>query len=102
MFHHIQIRVPDYYRRMQFLCQSEITPGALPSILDSINETYKRAYLILGPERCRACGYNQVRIEKEINILGLNQANLQQKILEKINEDRNKGKITANLSRGRL
>ena len=75
--------LPDYYRRMQFLCQSEITPGALPSILDSINETYKRAYLILGPERCRACGYNQVRIEKEINILGLNQANLQQKILEK-------------------
>ena len=57
--------LPDFSHKMRFLCESGFSEYEISAILDQIPLTYKKYYLILGPERCKALSYNVTLIRKE-------------------------------------
>ena len=57
--------LPDFSHKMRSLCESGFSEYEVSAILDQIPLTYKKYYLILGPERCKALGYNVTFVRKE-------------------------------------
>lgn len=55
--------------KMRFLCEGNFSESEICVILNQIPLTYKKYYLTLGPERCRANGYSITEIEKEYDNL---------------------------------
>ena len=55
--------------KMRFLCESGFSENEICVILDQIPLTYKKYYLTLGPERCRANGYSVTEIKREYDNL---------------------------------
>ena len=55
--------------KMRFLCEAKLSSEEINTVLDQIPLTYKKYYIVLGPERCRANGYSITEIEKEYNNL---------------------------------
>jgi hypothetical protein len=51
--------------KLKFLCESKFNEEEMSVILDQIPLTYKNIYTTLGPDRCRANGYNITKIRKE-------------------------------------
>ena len=58
-------KLPVFYNKMKFLCESGFSEEEISVILDQIPLTYKKYYSTLGPERCKANGYCSTVIEKE-------------------------------------
>ena len=58
---------PGFYYRMKFLCEARLTKAEILSILDQIPLTYKDFYRTLGPERCKANGYNKTKLKREFD-----------------------------------
>lgn len=54
--------------KMKYLCNSNISEVAITQILERVAEYHKRFYIFLGPERCRALGYNYSKMERECQI----------------------------------
>ena len=54
---------------MRFLCEAGLSSEEINTVLDQIPLTYKKYYLTLGPERCRANGYSITEIKKEYDNL---------------------------------
>ena len=54
-----------FSQRMKYLCEF-IESTKITDVLDYIPLTYKGYYLSIGPERCKALGYNKTDIEKEL------------------------------------
>ena len=57
--------LPGFYEKMRALCESSFSESEINIVLDQIPLTYKKYYLILGPERCKALSYNVTLIRKE-------------------------------------
>lgn len=77
----------DYYgAKMKLLCETEFSKDAKEIVLEQIPETYNRYYLILGPERCRALGYNYVSLKKETAIKKFDSTIIRNKIYEEFKE----------------
>ena len=55
--------------KMRLLCEGNFSESEISVILDQIPLTYKKYYLTLGPERCRANGYSVTEIKKEYDNL---------------------------------
>ena len=55
----------DFSHKMRALCESGFSDYEISAILDQIPLTYKKYYLVLGPERCKALGYNVTFVRKE-------------------------------------
>ena len=57
--------LPDFSHKMKALCNNDFNENERLAILDQIPLTYKTYYLTLGPERCKAHGYNVTDIRRE-------------------------------------
>ena len=57
--------LPNFSQKMRALCESGFGEYEMSAILDQIPLTYKNYYLVLGPERCKACGYNVTDIRRK-------------------------------------
>jgi len=62
--------------KMKFLCQLDLPESVLTIILDRVPEYYKRFYVVLGPERCRALGYCYTKMNRDCAILSFNKSDL--------------------------
>lgn len=80
---------------MKLLCTTDLTDDCIKSVLNYLPLTYKLYYEILGPDRCRACGYIKTDIEKEFRDLKFNKQDLADRIYDifKINEKYTKSEI---------
>ena len=57
--------LPSFNHKIKALCESGFSEYEMSAILDQIPKTYKTYYLVLGPERCRANGYDVTRVRRE-------------------------------------
>lgn len=58
-------------KKLQLICTMDISSSIIHSILDSMPENIKTSYLILGPERCRALGYDLTKLKIELDSMKL-------------------------------
>lgn len=66
--------------KMRWICTAELSPAARNSVLDLIPEYFKRFYIVLGPERCKALGYNYSRMNKDCEIKAFDLTNISREI----------------------
>ena len=57
--------LPNFSLKMRAICESGFNEYEMSAILDQVPKTYKNYYLVLGPERCKAHGYNVTDIKRE-------------------------------------
>ena len=57
--------LPNFSLKMRAICESGFSEYEMSAILDQVPKTYKNYYSVLGPERCKANGYNVTDIKKE-------------------------------------
>ena len=57
--------LPNFSLKMRTICESGFSEYEMSAILDQVPKTYKDYYLVLGPERCKANGYNVTDIKRE-------------------------------------
>ncbi len=57
--------LPDFNRKMKAVCENNFSESERLAILNQIPLTYKKYYIVLGPGRCKAHGYNVTDIRKE-------------------------------------
>ena len=55
--------------RLKKLCDSEFTDEEKSIIAQQVSERFDKYYNILGPDKCRACGYRSTDLEREIEFL---------------------------------
>lgn len=72
--------------RLKVLCTADLSEAALASVLDLVSEYHKRFYVYLGPERCRALGYNYARLEKDCQIKNFSKEQVEEFIYSKFHE----------------
>ena len=73
-----------FYDKMKFLCEAKLTKAEILSILDQIPLTYKDFYRTLGPDRCKANGYNKTKLKREFdNMFLVDFVKLKSEILSK-------------------
>lgn len=68
--------LPGFYDKMKFLCEAELNAEEINVVLDQIPLTYKKYYIGIGPDRCRAKGYSLTGIKKEYDNLFVNESNI--------------------------
>ena len=61
--------LPKFSDKMKFLCESKFSENEICVVLDQIPLTYKKYYIGIGPDRCRAKGYSLTGIKKEYDNL---------------------------------
>ena len=59
----------DFPNKMKLLCETDLTDLERGVLLDQLPLTYKNYYETIGPERCKALGYNKTDLEKEYSDL---------------------------------
>ena len=57
--------LPNFSLKMRAICESGFSEYEISAILDQVPKTYKNYYLVLGPGRCKANGYNVTDIKRE-------------------------------------
>jgi len=70
----------DFPNKMKLLCETDLTDLERGVLLDQLPLTYKNYYETLGPERCKALGYNKTDLEKEYSDLQFDISKLQEEI----------------------
>ena len=85
----------NFPAKMKLLCTTDLTDDCIKSVLNYLPLTYKLYYEILGPDRCRACGYIKTDVEKEFRDLKFNKQYLADRIYDifKINKKYTKYEI---------
>ena len=68
--------------QLRFLCTQEISDAAKSSILDLVPEYMRKFYLMIGPERCRALGYDYSKLKDECNMMTFDTSLLRDRIYE--------------------
>ena len=76
---------PNFDKKLQLLCVTNLPDPILHNVLDSIHENFKTFYLFLGPERCRANGYHYSELKKELEIVTYNTEAIDQEIFRLFN-----------------
>ena len=69
-----------YLKKLKYLCTINISKATMNSVLNSLSENLRTAYLMLGPERCRACGYDHAKITREIDIITYDVSEISKKV----------------------
>ena len=70
----------NFNDKMKALCESGFSEYEMSAILDQIPLTYKKYYLVLGPERCKANGYSVTDIRKEYEDLVMDKGEMKKEI----------------------
>ena len=70
----------DFPNKMKLLCETDLTDLERGVLLDQLPLTYKNYYETIGPERCKALGYNKTDLEKEYSDLQFDKSKLQEEI----------------------
>ena len=70
----------DFPNKMKLLCETDLTDLERGVLLDQLPLTYKNYYETLGPERCKALGYNKTDLEKEYSDLQFDMSKLEVEI----------------------
>lgn len=73
----------DFNHKMKALCEGNFSESEISVILDQIPLTYKTYYLILGPERCKANGYNVTYVEREYSAAVMNKDGMKEEIYQR-------------------
>ena len=73
--------LPSFYDKIKFLCEQEMTKLEESYILGEIPVIFRNYYEVLGPERCRACGYRKQEMDKEISDMKIDTSDLENKII---------------------
>lgn len=68
--------LPGFYDKMKVLCEAGLNAEEINVVLDQIPLTYKKYYIGIGPERCRAKGYSLTGIKKEYDNLFVNESSI--------------------------
>ena len=70
----------DFPNKMKLLCETNLTDLERGVLLDQLPLTYKNYYETIGPERCKALGYNKTDLEKEYSDLQFDMSKLEVEI----------------------
>ena len=70
----------DFPNKMKLLCETDLTDLERGVLLDQLPLTYKNYYETIGPERCKALGYNKTDLEKEYSDLQFDKSKLEEEI----------------------
>ncbi len=73
----------DFPTRMKMLCEVDLTEQERCIVLDQIPITFKNYYETLGPNRCKALGYNKTYISKEYSDLQFDTSKISDEIYKK-------------------
>ena len=65
---------------MKLLCETDLTDLERGVLLDQLPIIYKNYYETLGPDRCKALGYNKTDLEKEYSDLQFDKSKLESEI----------------------
>lgn len=68
--------LPGFYDKMKVLCEAGLNAEEINVVLDQIPLTYKKYYIGIGPDRCRAKGYSLTGIKKEYDNLFVNESSI--------------------------
>lgn len=75
--------LPRLFDKLKFLCELDQPKEIIDALLYNITEKhFVEYYTILGPERCKALGYNVSLLNKELGIISFNRSLLILKIFE--------------------
>ena len=77
------LSTPGFPAKMRFLCESNFGDGDINFILNNIPSQYKNFYLILGKDRCKACGYIVTRLNKELSDIEADSGKLSEMIYKR-------------------
>lgn len=75
--------LPSFNSKMRALCESGFSDYEMSAILDQVPKTYKNYYLVLGPERCKANGYNVTYIDREYSATVMNKDDMKEEIYQR-------------------
>ena len=70
--------------RMKLLCECELPDSARSFILDQLKLQYRNFYEGLGPERCKALGYDVTRMSRELSNKLVDSSEIESRIYEEI------------------
>ncbi|MBP5709228.1 MAG: hypothetical protein J6W61_05650, partial [Bacteroidales bacterium] len=70
----------DFPNKMKLLCEADLTDLERGILLDQLPITYKNYYETIGPDRCKALGYNKTDLEKEYSNLQFDKSKLRDSI----------------------
>lgn len=73
--------------KLRLLCTADLSDAGRCHVLDQVKEYHKKFYIFLGPERCRALGYNYVRLENECSIQNFDNLELKDAVYSKFTEN---------------
>lgn len=68
--------LPGFYDKMKFLCEARLNTEEINVVLDQVPLTYKKYYIGIGPDRCRANGYSLTGIKKEYDNLFVDESSI--------------------------
>lgn len=89
------LSTPGFPAKMRYLCESNFEDGDINFILNNIPSQYKNFYLILGKDRCKACGYSVTRLNKELSDVEADSGKLSEMIYKKFEVGRKYTKASA-------
>ena len=72
--------LPSFNTKMKALCESGFGEYEMSAILDQVPKTYKTFYLVLGPGRCRANGYDVTRVRREYEDIVMDKGDMKREI----------------------
>ena len=75
--------LPSFNAKMRALCESGFSEYEMSAILDQVPKTYKNYYLVLGPERCKANGYNVTYVDREYSAAVMNKDGMREEIYQR-------------------
>ena len=81
-------QISYYQDKMRFVCEMgiELEPNKFDLFLNSIPISFKNYYIVLGPEKCKACKYQKGEMEKEYQkLLGNQGIDIGQILLDNFN-----------------
>ena len=87
-FFAIYDKLPDITKKLKYLCESDLEEDFIKLyILPLISEPHFDEYfVVLGPERCKALGYNTTRLKNELSIMSFSEDILVKEIYKEFKE----------------
>ena len=87
-FFRIFDQLPTFSSKLKYLCESELDPTFIKTrIIPAISEPhFDEYYVVLGPEKCKAQGYNTSRLKKELSVVTFSAEILVEEIYKEFTE----------------
>ena len=96
-FFEIFEKLPTFSSKLKYLCESDLDPVFIKTkILPMINEPhFDEYYCVLGPEKCKAQGYNTSRLKKDLGVITFSTEILTTEIYKEFKENQRISSIDA-------